>query len=185
MSPANSMDLGHGKLFQNKHAWDIQSLNILFKYLLHNIVILWSGDNTVTDVQTNMKVGIYCGYLNSFGITKISQSHCPSVACWAFIQKIKEFYTNLCWVAFRIVRKAEEPVLAVQSQGFQGEPHHAFLSNCRSQLLYLADCKDGCHGMLKSIRFTSMHWRYPYRRDPQFALRAIHTLFSRLVTEMD
>lgn len=67
MSPANSMDLDHEKLFQNKHAWVIQSLNILFKYLLHNIVTLWNGDNTVTDVQTNVNVGIYCGYLNSFG----------------------------------------------------------------------------------------------------------------------
>lgn len=179
------MDLGHEKLFQNKHAWVIRSLNILFKYLLHNIVTLWNGDNTVTDVQTNVNVGIYCGYLNSFGITKTFRSYCSLVACWALIQKIKEFYTHSRWVAFRFVKKAEEPVLAIQSQSFQGEPYHAFLSNCRSQLLYLADYKDGCHRMFKSIQFRSMHWSYPYRRDPWFALQAIHILFSHLVTEMD
>lgn len=39
--------------------------------------------------------------------------------------------------------------------------------------------------MFKSIQFRGMHWSYPYRRDPPFALRAIHTLFSCLVTEMD
>lgn len=69
MSPANSMDLGREELFENKHAWAMKSLKILFKYPTPSIVTLWNGKNTVTDVQTNANVRTYCGCLNSFSIT--------------------------------------------------------------------------------------------------------------------
>lgn len=101
--------------------------------------------------------------------SKTFQSCRSLVAHWALIQKIKEFYTDLFWVAFRIVKKAEEPISAARIQGFQGEPHHTFLPNYRSQLFYLADYKDGCHRdqsceyrVFISIRFGNRYWRYTH-----------------------
>ena len=54
------MDLGHEISLENKHSWVIQSFNILLKYLLHNIVTLWSCDSAVTDMWINMDVTVQC-----------------------------------------------------------------------------------------------------------------------------
>lgn len=60
------MDLGHEIAFENKPSWVIQSFNVLLKYLLHNIVTLWSCDSAVTDVWINVNVSAQCWHFLRF-----------------------------------------------------------------------------------------------------------------------
>ena len=113
------------------------------------------------------------------------------VAGWALIHKIKEFYTDVHEVVFRIVSKAGDPELAIEIQGFQGKPHHAFLPNYRRHFFILLSIKTTLTGIsLGSTEFSKalrldIHWHYPHIAELQCVLQAIHTSLYYFFTGMD